>query len=196
MSTAVQHIPQQLIYEMVEGKPIYYRGYKDYLNGKKQIEELMGSSLLQSFLVTKISFLLQQLLGSKYELYSGELGIQFTKNSWRSADIAIFEMAKIETITLENKYVNLPPKVVIEIDTKASIEEIENPFDYYYKKTDELLDFGVERVIWILTDSKKVMVAEKFSNKWEIYRWSESVVILEDAKINVETLIKNRNKKL
>lgn len=41
MSTAVQKIPDILIYEMVKGQPIYYKGYQDYLNGTKQIAELM-----------------------------------------------------------------------------------------------------------------------------------------------------------
>jgi Uma2 family endonuclease len=194
MPTAVQHIPKQLIYEMIEGNPIYYKGYKEYLNGDKQLEELMGSSILQSFLVTKISFLLQQQLGADYEVYSGELGIQFGKNSWRSADIAIFEAALLTKIPLDNKYISVAPKAVIEIDTKAAVEAIENPFDYYYKKTDELLDFGVERVVWILTDSKKVMIAEKNKSKWEVCQWQESVLILNDIAINLEAIIQRRFK--
>lgn len=28
------NVPEKLIYEMVDGKPIYYRGYREYLNEK------------------------------------------------------------------------------------------------------------------------------------------------------------------
>ncbi len=31
MNNALQNIPESLIYEMVAGKPIYYKGYKEYL---------------------------------------------------------------------------------------------------------------------------------------------------------------------
>lgn len=44
-------ISQALIYEMVDNQPIYYRGYKDVLNGVKDVEDIMGSSLLQAVLI-------------------------------------------------------------------------------------------------------------------------------------------------
>ena len=56
MNNAVQNIPERLIYEMVADKPIYYKGYKEYLKGEKQIEELTGSSYLQSLIITKLVF--------------------------------------------------------------------------------------------------------------------------------------------
>lgn len=48
MESAVKAIPEVLVYEMVDGKPICYKGYKDYLSGDKQIDELMGSGYLQA----------------------------------------------------------------------------------------------------------------------------------------------------
>ena len=36
---AVQNIPEVLIYEMIDGQPIYYRGYNEYLKGTKQLSE-------------------------------------------------------------------------------------------------------------------------------------------------------------
>ena len=44
-------IPTNLIREVLRGKLLYYKGYKEVLNGTKQIEEIMGCSSLQSFLV-------------------------------------------------------------------------------------------------------------------------------------------------
>jgi hypothetical protein len=41
-------IPQELIYEMVDGNPIYYRDYKKVLTQKKSLEEMMGSRSLQT----------------------------------------------------------------------------------------------------------------------------------------------------
>lgn len=44
-------IPAKFIREEVNGKSYYYKGFKSVLYGTKQIEEIMGSSSLQSFLV-------------------------------------------------------------------------------------------------------------------------------------------------
>lgn len=52
-------IPDALIYEVMDGKPIYYRGYKEVLSGKKSIEDIMASSTLQAFIIT---YLLKVLL--------------------------------------------------------------------------------------------------------------------------------------
>ena len=89
MKSAVQNIPENLIYEMVDGKPIYYKGYREYLEGAKQMEELMGSSLLQSLIISRLVFFLQVHLGGEYEVLTNEIGIQFEKRAWRAADIAI-----------------------------------------------------------------------------------------------------------
>jgi len=77
---------------------------------------------------------------------------------------------------------------VIEIDTKAELEEVKDSFGYFHKKTDELLNFGVEKVIWIFTDSEKVMISEK-NKDWQILNWSKEIEIIEDLKINLESLI-------
>lgn len=189
MSTTVQNIPKSLIYEMVDGQPIYYKGYKEYLKGNAQIEELMGSSLLQSAIITQLLVLLHQRFGDKYFFLSNELGILFKKNSWRSADLAIIEKEKIRNKILDNKYLDVPPKIVVEIDTKADLEEVEDTFGYYHKKTKALLAFGIEKVIWIHTDLKSVLIAEK-GKSWQIIDWDEDFVLLDDMKINILNILR------
>ncbi len=49
---STRNIPPALIYEMWQGKPVYYRGYRDVLAGKKTIEEVMSCSDLQGVLVS------------------------------------------------------------------------------------------------------------------------------------------------
>ncbi len=81
---------------------------------------------------------------------------------------------------LSDKYLEVAPKIVIEVDTKADLSEIPDSFSYYQKKTDQLLDFGVEKVIWIFTDTKKVMIAELNQN-WQISPWEREILILDNA---------------
>ena len=69
MDRNVQNIPSELIYEMDNGTPIYYRGYKDFLNGSKQLDELMGSSFLQSDIITQLVILLGINLSKKFNAW-------------------------------------------------------------------------------------------------------------------------------
>lgn len=190
MANAIQNIPDKLIYEMVDGKPIYYRGYKEYLSGQKQIDELKGSSYLQSLIITRIVFLLMSNLGKEYVVLTNEIGLQFKEKGWRAADIAIVEKQKLKEIKKSNKYLKIAPKIVIEIDTKAELEEVKDSFGYFHKKTDELLEFGVEKVIWIFTDSEKIMISEK-NKDWQILNWSKEITLMNDVVINLQELIDN-----
>ena len=80
------------------------------------------------------------------------------------------------------------PKVVIEVDTKASIKDLKEPTTYFHTKTDQLLDFGVEKVIWIFTDSQKIMIAGQHKN-WEIQSWDLDLEVLEGIVVNVGGLV-------
>ena len=80
MDRNVQNIPSELIYEMDNGTPIYYRGYKDFLNGSKQLDELMGSSFLQSDIITQLVILLGINLSKKFKVLTNEVGLQFSTN--------------------------------------------------------------------------------------------------------------------
>ncbi len=191
MANTLQNIPKSLIYEMVDGVPIYYKGYKEYLKGTLKMEELMGSSLLQSAILTQLLVLLYQKFGIKYHILSNELGILFDKNSWRAADLAVIKKEDLGGKILENKYLDIAPKIVIEIDTKADLTEVEDTFGYYHKKTKQLLSFGVEKVIWIYTDLKSVLVAEK--DEWQIIDWETSFYILEDLEINISEIVESLN---
>jgi len=188
MKNAAKSIPDRFIYEMVNGKPIYYSGYKKNLKGKNNTKDPMGSSFLQSMIITNLVVFLFNKLGKKYYIFTNELGIQFSKGNWRAADIAIYDKSQIDITKANNKYINIPPKIVIEIDTKAEIEDIKDTFTYYNEKTDQLLDFGVEKVIWIFTDSKKILVADK-NKEWTLNDWSKEISVVGKTKFNINKLI-------
>lgn len=187
MDAATQIIPESLVYEMVRGQPIYYRGYRDYLNGDKELEQVMGSSKFQSFLVAELVFVLKSFFGKSYFVFSNELGIQFSKKSWRAADIAVLK--RDSSVEIDGKYLSVPPQYVIEIDTKADLNEISNPFGYYQEKTQELLEFGVQKIVWIFTDTQKVMVATQGNKKWEITDWDQDVELADQLIINIRQLL-------
>lgn len=73
-------VPKALVYEMWNGKPVYYRGCQDVIAGKKTAEAITGSSILQSRMLMRIAtFLSNQFVGDKYEVLGNELGVLFKK---------------------------------------------------------------------------------------------------------------------
>jgi len=85
---------------------------------------------------------------------------------------------------LNERYAQTPPKVVIEIDTKADLRKYGNFTNYAREKVQDLLDADVERVIWYTTFDKKVMVAEK-GKRWFITNWNEDVEIIDGISFNL-----------
>ncbi len=179
---------KSLVYEMWDGKPVYYAGYEDVLKRTKTIEQVMSSSILQSRLAVRIAaYLLSVLDLDVYDVLGNEIGVQFKKGDWRACDVAIFKLEDLADQD-ENKYAWVPPKVAIEIDTKADMDRFDSPFDYYEKKTTKLLDFGVERVIWLFTKSRKVWIAEA-GKDWLIRDWTQSVDVMPGCQFVPDELV-------
>ncbi len=184
-----------LTYEKRSGKPIYYHRYREVLEGKLPLEAVMGSGYLQALVIEiLLRFLFQKLPFEKYAIFTNEVGYKYKKGSWYNLDLAIWEREKLKEPSRE--LITVPPKVVIEVDTKIELEEFENKFgmEYYVAKTQDLLDSGVEKVVWIFTPSKKVLVAEK-GKPWIMADWDYTFDLIEDVKINLEDLLREVLKK-
>ncbi len=182
-------IPKELIYEMRYGSPIYYRDYDKVLLGEKSLEEVMGSSKIQAWIISTIlEFLLKILDSKKYKIFTNEAGFQWAPRSWRNLDIAIFDRKKLKKEKLDQKYVKTPPEIVIEVDTKADLRKYGDFMNYMREKTNDLLNAGVKKVIWFTTFDKKVMVAEK-NKRWFITDWDDTIELIEGIDINIKKLL-------
>jgi len=180
-------VPDYLIYEVVRGKPIYYKGYKDVLNGTKTFEEITMESILQSWLKAQITIFIGGLLKmTNYHITVGEMGINLSRQDKRGADISIFRK---DNILLVNKFSDLPPEIIIEIDVRAEVED-RHEMDYVAEKTDDYHRFGVKRIIWIFTKAKKVITANA-GQPWLMDDWSADVEIMEGIKFNVAEMVKD-----
>ncbi len=187
-------IPKALIYEMRKGSPIYYRDYDKVLAGELPLEAVIGSSGLQSWLVIIIAFFLRNLLKKKgYEILSNEVGYKFAPKSWYNLDIAVWKKEKIKPYLKENKLILIAPEIVVEIDTKADLRKFENPQDYFHRKTQDLLDSGVKKVIWIFTNDKKIWIAEN-KKPWLIVDFDYDIDLIENVKFNLQKLIKEEER--
>ncbi|WP_373513086.1 Uma2 family endonuclease [Persicitalea sp.] len=177
-------IPEYMIYEIIDGTPIHYKGYREVLAGKKQFSEIMGSSKLQSLIITHLVILLGGLLkGSDFRLLTSELGIHLDKRNNLAGDIVIFDKGAIPITDMDVHYADVPPKVVIEVDVAADPADM-HPNTYLFTKTQKLLDFGAEKVIWITTQSRKVTVATPNAN-WQTMDWANDVEVVNGITFNI-----------
>ncbi len=179
---------EKLTYEMVNGKPIYYRNYKRVLKGELPPEAVMGNSGLQAFIITLILRYLFGVLPKDYVVLSNEVGFHIKKGTWRNLDIAIYERGKVKPFLTEEKFIPIPPKVVIEVDTKADLRNYSTFEEYMFEKTQELLDAGVEAVVWYITRVKKVFFAERRKD-WVASDWNKTVKLPIGVEINLAKLL-------
>lgn len=182
-------IPPALIYEQWEGKPIYYKGYRDVLAGKKTLEEIISCSDLQGVLVSLLNGCLYSAINrKKYLLATNEVGLHLALNDNLANDVAIFEKEKLAK--LQGKYFDVAPKIVIEVDVKADVTDFPNRVDeYIIRNSQKLIDFGVEKVIWIITSLHKVYVIDRNDPTWYVVNWSESIPVLDNCTLNIKQLL-------
>ncbi|HEV7380592.1 MAG TPA: Uma2 family endonuclease [Dyadobacter sp.] len=178
------NIPDSLIYEMMDGEPLYYRGYKDVLNNKKSLDDIMGSSMLQSFIITYLlRFIFKNLDEKKYLPLTNELGLHVSDKTNFAGDINLFDRALFSLDNINKRYSSVAPRIVCEVDSKIDISK-DKDLDYINIKTQKLLNFGVEKVIWIFTESQKVMVAEQ-KKDWLTKDWNQDIELLDSHFFNI-----------
>jgi Uma2 family endonuclease len=186
MNHLTTSVPKILIYEEFDGHPVYRKGYKEFLLGLKTIEEIgVGTSKLQYFITGCILKFLNRNLPDTYFANAAELGLHISKNTNFSADIAIYREGQFQVGFHSTQYADTPPNVVIEVDIK--IDE----YEYFHKKTERLLQWGVERVIWVFSSSRRVLVADN-PQKWYFVSWDLPIPVIDDYEVSVwELMLKN-----
>lgn len=177
-------VPDYLVYEVMDGKPIYYRGYQSVMNKTKTLEDIMGCSSLQAELVSYLLRVIYRFIDpSKYRVYTNEIGNHIDRNNNLSNDIAIFDKVVLTPDKVNRKYPDVPPKLVIEIDTEADVSELTG-FGYIYKKSKKLLDFGVERIVWVMINTQTVTVIEP-GKDWQVREWNTDIELMDGHTFNI-----------
>ncbi len=185
-------IPEYLVYEVLDGQPIPYRGFRKVLGKEKTLEDIMGSSGLQAVVVTDIlRFVFKHFPEDQYEVLSNEAGLHLSKKNNLATDIGIYKIETLPPGSITNKYLEIAPFIAIEIDTKADLSGFAEPQEYFNKKTNMFLEFGVAQVIWITTASRKVMVANA-GQDWIISDWSKPITLMPGVVCNLAELLAKR----
>lgn len=185
-------VPAYLIKEVIDGIPVYYKGYRDVLSKKKNPEDIMADGLLQFVLKSWIAQLLfTGLDSSKYWIGVGEVGSHLSHKNNMAHDLAVFEKSVLPANKITNKYADVPAKLIVEIDTEIEYGDDLPVETYVHLKTQKTLDFGTEKVVWIFTASRKVMVAER-GKDWLIREWEKDVELLDGVTFNVPAYLEEQ----
>ena len=147
----------------------------------------MASSGFHSLILEIIRDYLKKMLKRAYIILTGEVGVR-TNSGYRALDMGIFNFEKIKPYLNKDKILPVCPKIAIEIDTKAQLKEGEY-MNYIYEKANDLLNSGTDKVIWILTKPKIILIAQK-EKSWEIKKWNDNVEVMENITFNLNELLK------
>lgn len=191
VSLAARKVPTSLIYEEINGVLYYYRGYRAVLSRQKTKEEIRGASALQSAVVLLLVHILYRYLPfDNYLIATNEPGLHIAHGDNIANDIAVFDQASLP-IPLDDKYFSVPPRVVIEVDVKIDLPANVSETEYVYDKTQKMLDFGVEKVIWILTKTRRTLIAQP-NQRWILTNWDDIVEVLPSYNCELNSLLRSK----
>ncbi len=151
-------ITDSLIKDILDGEAIYPKQHQAVLRHEKKTDDVVGSSSLQSLILWYLSrIVLKPLDDRQYYVFTGEPGLHIETNNNFSGDLMIYQRGQIALF--DNHYFDTPPLVNVEIDVEIDNTTVSD-YEYMQRKTSHLLRFGVQRVIWVLSFSKQVIMAE------------------------------------
>ena len=169
-----RRIPDSFIYEILEGTPLYYKGYKNAIRNHQTAESIMGASSLQVFILNYIVRILYRVCDeSKYWIFFGEPGIHINHKNNLGGDILIYDKNTLPASKISNHYADVSAELQIEVDIRAELEDMTET-GYIKRKTDTLLEFGTKKIIWIFTFTQQVMIAEK-GKDWLWIDWNKPI---------------------
>lgn len=165
-------IPISLVRETLHGKPLYYNGYKNVLNGLEQTAAIVGISSSQSLLHSAISFHIGSKMDRKKYLLATGPWLQRNNKNKLCSDLCIFSKQKV---TPNDKYFQVAPELAVEVDVKI---ETDKELDYIFAKSEEMKAFGCQKVLWIITKHKKIFVFAQ-GTETVIYEWDRDIELMK-----------------
>ena len=188
---ARRNIPAALVREVVEGIPFYYPGYRAVLNKTKKLEDIMSDSGLQSVLKNIIGDAIKPQVDRKqFFVLVGETGSHINHRNNFGLDIVIFDRQIFTPGKITAKFVDVPPKIVLEIDVNVEMSDVNgNLFEQYIvPKIQQLFAFGTEKVIWIFTKSKTIIQATS-AEQWAFPKWDSNIEVMPGVTVNIARLV-------
>ena len=188
-NSTLENTTDCLIYEIIDKKPLYFKGYQDVISGEKKVGEITASNMLRSYILTNFTAKIFNSLADDLFTILTNTNLYLDKSNNLVGDILIFDNDVLKSESIDEHYADVPPKIAIEVDVTADTSDIGGVDTYVYKKVRKLLDFGVERVIWINTATKTILMADDNLESWIVQDWNKDIEILEGLIINIPAFL-------
>ena len=92
-------IPHYLVWEVLDGQPLYRRGYKFVIKKQKTLEDIKGTSSYQSLINSYfLKLLFQNLDLTKYDLLTNEIGVHIGDNAVVGAGAVVTKDVEANTV--------------------------------------------------------------------------------------------------
>ena len=137
----------------------------------------MSTRGIQTLLVSTLHLFIANVLRKKYWVLTNEPGNHLGPGDNFSFDVSICDKTMLTADLFDEHYLQLVPRVVVEVGTSFEVTEELTQFDYISRKTQKLLDRGTERIIWFFTATQKVMVCERNSPDWSVSAWEKDIEV-------------------
>jgi hypothetical protein len=109
-----KRVPDSLVYEIMDGMPVYRKGYRDVLSGKKTLEEIIGASTYQSVIVAYIVMQIGTFIDDdQYFVLTGESGVHIDHRNNLANDVAIYDQAVLTPAKISKKYAAYHPCLLL-----------------------------------------------------------------------------------
>ena len=153
-----QELPDSLIREIIYNQPYYYKNYQKILTKNQTLDSIKGKGRLQSFISSCLLVEFSQRFNKEYWSLINA-GFQLDEKDKIIANIALLKKSSLPLEKIDTHYFEEISDCIVEVDVSIDLTNVENQ-DYVFQKTQRLLDFGTPQVIWILTKSRKIMIAK------------------------------------
>ncbi|MCI5084183.1 MAG: hypothetical protein MRY78_20955 [Saprospiraceae bacterium] len=179
---------EDLIYEVIDGKPVFYSKAHTVMQELLLVDELKFSESSQPGVLSAISqFLWDNLPEDEYQIFTNGIGYEPDSENHLVLDIAVCDKEKMEGQNL-SKALQVAPELVILKDSVAGIDDPTRLLGYFHDKIRKLIDHGTERVIWINTISQLMTVADDDGN-WYTVDWEEEIEWINGLEMTLEDML-------
>ncbi len=181
-----EKIPDYLIREIIDGISFYYGDYREMMKLEEEGKFSLGD-FFRVIVKNGIHGIIRpQIDEAAYWLWIGEGGLEIDTRNILALPIVVFDRKILTPDKITDKYADVPPKIVIEMDINAALpgSEMELFSHFVLRKVRRLIAFGTEKVVWIFSKSKLVLVASS-NEPMQILDWNEDVELFDGIKFNV-----------
>ena len=82
--------------------------------------------------------------------------------------MVVFEKNKLTPDKISTQYTDVPPKLAIGIDVKADLSDPKT-HNYVQRKTQKVLEFGTEKLIWIFSEYSEYSTKMDLSDICDVF---------------------------